>query len=134
MHLFNYLARYRRTEIKSALKVPLNNEHVEKSDLIKNKSQLFHINTSQSSFARKSLAYYLNQDKFKILSDKKYKSKDFTEYSKLNQKNFKTKSKYEIGLKTDTMEWLLDIFKNISLTNSYLKMFKIVEDNIKKLI
>ena len=92
---------------------------------------LFHIKQLGSkNFSEKKIEYYLDDEKMGILGEKYYKSKNFKLFIKDYLKIDSTKADYLIGLQTNSIDWLMEMFANLSQSRSFLEFHRIVKKNI----
>jgi len=128
-----YISQYRRELIKTALRAPLT-RYLLKSDVPENyEFHLFNICSKvEKNFRNTILNCYASEEKLKILSNSKFKSKKFKEF-KINNLSIYNVSIYQTGIKSNTTEWLLDVFHNIALSDSLLKMYKVIDQIFNKI-
>lgn len=86
------------------------------------------------SLRKKKVDSYLTREKLNLLGDKSYRSRFFKAYAIQNLQFFKAKLFYEIGLEVKTTEWLMDMFKDISSSDSILSFFKCVDQLINIIV
>ncbi|CAF0746594.1 unnamed protein product [Brachionus calyciflorus] len=132
-----YLAQYRKDDILTTLRAPLENE----IDSIENDMSNLEINENLffiskldhqglGDFSSKSIEPYFNTEKLNIIGQECFKSMNFKTFLKDLIEPADLRGKYLLGLQTSTLDWLLEIFSDISLTRDFLKMF----DHVKKLL
>ena len=81
-------------------------------------------------FRSKSLDIYLNEENINLFTQPAYKSNKLKAYFKDHFQTSETRGKYLLGLETSTNDKLLDMFHELSQTNTFFKFYK----SVKKLL
>ena len=102
---------------------------VETNKLVQN--PLFHIltklNDKSQLLLRKSLNIYLTEEKLKILSHNDYRSERFKCYLSAKFLDTKQRGRYLVGLSTSKMDWLIDVFHEISQAKNFYKIYDMIK-------
>lgn len=85
---------------------------------------------NQENFRNKSIEIHLDDEKMNIIGVKEFISTNFRKYLKESIEQVDLRGKYLIGLQTSSLDWLMDIFSEISQTKNFLKFY----DYVKKLL
>lgn len=81
-----------------------------------------------------SIDYLFDKNKIQLITVENYKLREFSQFCKTCIVNKEIKSKYLIGLQTNTFDWLIDCFQQISQSHSYHSMYNYVCKLLNKLI
>ena len=85
-------------------------------------------------FRNKNLDIYLNEENINLFTQPAYKSSKLKAYFKDHFQTSETRGKYLLGLETSTNDKLLDMFHELSQTNTFFKFYKSVKKLLNKFI
>lgn len=130
-----YISNYHKQDIIDSLGLPLGKtDRLQQTKNIQNSSLFYITNENSTNFRQKTVQHLINCYKIEILVTKKYRCSKFKTFIKENCQNKELRGRFELGLETNTFNWLVECFQYLSQASDHYSMYSYFDKLMFKIV